>query len=294
MTDQRRAVLEVGGSHVTAAWVDLSADDPVLASHRLSLDSSGNADAILATLVAAGRWLEAEPTAAWAVAFPGPFDYVRGVGLFEGVEKFDALRNVDVRRALAGGLGCRQELLVFVNDADAFALGAWAEGPRHGRSIGLTLGTGVGSGFVDDGRPVDDGDHVPPDGELHFVEYAGRPLEDTVSARAIVAAYTAASGHQLPGAREVADLARNGDALAQQAFRGAFRALGEAVAPWVDRFGAQELTFGGSIAGAWDLVEPAVAQGLHSALAGPMPGLSVAPDAERAALVGAALAAGPR
>src|SRR5450432_703221 len=132
-------VLEVGGSHVTGALVDLGADDPLGKTVRLPLDSSADAAGILGTLLDVARQLEAAPGSHWAVAFPGPFDYQTGVGQFTGVGKFDALHGVDVRQALADGLGIPAASFHFLNDADAFGLGVWAESEQTGRLVCLTL-----------------------------------------------------------------------------------------------------------------------------------------------------------
>jgi glucokinase len=288
---RQHPVLEVGGSHATGALIDLGAADPVGKTVRLPLDSSADAASILGTLVEVSRQLGAEQRAHWAVAFPGPFDYATGVGRFAGVGKFDALHGVDVRQALADGLGSPPESFHFLNDADAFGLGVWAESEQTGRLVCLTLGTGVGSAFVADGVTVDDGETVPRDAEMHFTQWQGKPLEDTVSHRAIVRAYAAASGVTVPGVREVVERSQAGDAAAAEALRSAFTALGAAVAPWLDRFGATDLAFGGSMAAAWDVIEPPITAGLRSALRSPMPRMRVAPDTERAALIGAAFSA---
>ncbi|MDX6228605.1 MAG: hypothetical protein QOI76_1995 [Frankiales bacterium] len=288
---RHQPVLEVGGSHVTGALIDLQSQDPVGKTVRLQLDSSADAASILATLLEVGRRLGADRGAHWAVAFPGPFDYASGLGQFAGVGKFDALHGVDVRRALSDGLATDPETFHFLNDADAFGLGVWVESGQTGRLVCLTLGTGIGSAFVADGVTVRDGDTVPPDAEMHFTFWQGKPLEDTVSHRAILRAYAVASGVTVPGVREVVERSRAGDGFAAEALRSAFTALGAAVAPWLDRFQATDLVLGGSMAAAWDLLEPALTAGLDSAVRSPMPRVSVAPDAERAALIGAAFSA---
>ena len=70
----------------------------------------------------------------------------------------------------------------------------------------------------------------------------------------------------LTARRDLADLERAGDAAASLVFREAFRALGETVAPYVERFGPRAVVVGGSIARAWDLVEPPLTAGLGDAL----------------------------
>ena len=282
----RFAVLEVGGGHVTSAWVDLSGPS-VQVGARLPLNPAGSAEEILETVATAGQALFPGDKTRWALAFPGPFDYAAGIGRYTGVGKFDALRDLDVRKALASSLDAAPDSFHFVNDADAFALGEWAIDPPLGNLVCLTLGTGVGSSFVADGACVVDGDRVPPDAELHLTSWEGRPLEETISSRAIVSSY----GKSVHGAREVVEAARAGDEIAAKVLDHAFTSLGCAIAPWIDRFGAVRLTIGGAISAAWDIIEPALGEGIRISLTGPMPSITVSDDTEHAALVGAAFAA---
>lgn len=288
--------LEIGGTHVTAALVD-PGSGRVQADRRTRrpLDATGSAETILETLVEAARSVAATaPTPALlGVAIPGPFDYARGIGRFRDVAKFESLTGVDVGRALLAGLGGVVSGIAFLNDADAFVLGEWAAGAGagHDRVAGITLGTGIGSGFVDRGRVVTDDLHVPPEGSVHLLTIEGRPLEDTVSRRAILRS-AAATMDDLDAAadvRELASKARAGDARAQAVFDGAFAALGQALAPWLASFDASVLVVGGSMTGSWDVIEPPLVRGLHAAEPGL--GLLVRPAAqpEDAALIGAAI-----
>src|SRR6185437_3368241 len=119
----------------------------------------------------------------------------------------------------------------------------------------LTLGTGIGSAFCDDGRVVDSGPTVPPQAEVHLLRHAGRPLEDWVSRRALRGEYARQRPGEQLDVRELAELARSGDELALTIFGRAFEILGQVVGPWLDRFVADQLVIGGSISGAWDLIE---------------------------------------
>src|SRR4051812_8610475 len=114
-------VLEIGGTHVTGALVD-SDDWTVRQSTRYSLDAGAPADALIDRFWRAGNALRAPAGVAWGVAMPDPFDYRRGIGGFEGVGKFAALRGIDVGDALNRRLHGR---MTFLNDADAFLLGEW-------------------------------------------------------------------------------------------------------------------------------------------------------------------------
>ena len=80
-----------------------------------------------------------------------------------------------------------------------------------------------------------------------------------------------------------------GDDLARTVLAHAFVGLGAALAPLIRRFEASILVIGGSMAGSWDIVEPAVRLGLSEAVSD-LGRLEVRP-AERnqvAALLGAA------
>lgn len=320
-------VLEIGGTHVTAALVlggSAVQDEerreqqcPVLQNSRhhpwavvpgsvvrRQLDAHGSADGLLDALAEAGNHLGSGHNGTWGVAVPGPFDYRSGVALYENVGKFDHLRGVDVRAGLMERFQPAPQQIAFLNDADAFGIGEYAIGAAGGRrrAVCITLGTGVGSTFLADGVPVKSGPDVPPDGSCYLLEYRGRPLEDTVSRRAIRREYAAAVAQvgtvpdtaarrssEVPDVQEIAGLSRAGDALAARVLQGAFAAVGEAAGPYLRRFGAEILLVGGSMAGSWDIVEPAIRNGLAAAA----PDLAALPihraeRSEEAGLIGAA------
>ncbi|WP_329139417.1 ROK family protein [Streptomyces sp. NBC_01476] len=278
-------VLEIGGTHVTAALVRIgSGPAEVAAPHREPLDGGGTADAVTAALLRAGRSLQPGWPARWGVALPGPFDYARGIARYHGVGKFDALDGLDLGALLRSGLpGCTG--VAFVNDAEAFVRGEWTEGAGrgHARVVGITLGTGVGSAFLRGGVAVTSGPTVPPEGRADLLTCDGGPLEDSVSRRALIAGYQRASGRRLD-VREIAGAARTGDAAAGRVLADAFGLLGRTLAPWLRRFEAGALVVGGSMTGSWDLIGPPFTQGLTADV--PPPVLARRP--QEAGLIGAA------
>ncbi|MFI6468294.1 ROK family protein [Streptomyces sp. NPDC050538] len=286
------AVMEVGGTHVTAARVDIADRSLQLGpAHRESLDGGGSADDILAALVRCARRVPVPGGSRWAVALPGPFDYARGIGRYAGVGKFDALHGVDLRAALTASLPGVAGI-TFCNDADAFALGEWWAGAARGHrcAVALTLGTGVGSCFLRDGRIVRQGPGVPPEGRVHTVRYADEPLEETVSRRAIRRSYARSTGEVAPDVREIARRARQGDRAAAGVFADTFRALGRALGPLLAAFEPTVLVVGGAIAGAWDLVAEPLRAGLTETAPARTADIVVTPARcpEEAALLGAA------
>ncbi len=263
----RTPVLEIGGTHVSAALVDTTCWHTVegTVSHN-DLRCDGNATEILADIVLAAGRLSALKESTLGIAMPGPFDYERGVGRFRDVGKFDALNGVDLKGALLATLPERPNDISFVNDATAFAIGEWVSGPAKGasRAVAITLGTGVGSAFLDDGRPVTSGPDVPPEGSVHLLRIGERPLEEVVSRRAIVAAYHSAvapEGRQLD-VHDIMRRAADDDETARETLHTAFHALGMALAPWLARFAADVLVVGGGISASWAQIAPALREGL--------------------------------
>lgn len=129
----------------------------------------------------------------------------------------------------------------------------------------------------------------------------GRPLEDTVSRRAILTRY----GDPAADVSDIAGGARAGEERARRVLDDAFTTPGVALGPRMVGFGATALVVGGSTARSWDLVALAVSAGLAAggwtpddpgAHADPPPpgvrAIRPAGSAEDAALVGAARAAG--
>jgi glucokinase len=281
-------VLEVGGTHVSAAWVEVDGWQ-VRQLSRYQLRGDAEADELLAGLASAGACLDAGPGACWGIAMPGPFDYATGVAHYTGVGKFEKLAGIDIGSALYELLPHAPGAIRFVNDASAFLIGEWLIGAAVGasRCAALTLGTGIGSAFLDRGRVVDSGPTVPPQAEVHLLDRQGLPLEDWVSRRALRREYAHAVGHDCGlDVREIAALARTGDRHARATFDAAFTVLGEVVGPWLERFGADQLVVGGSISGAWDLIEAPLRRGL-SRYSDCRYAVSLAAQPELAPLVGA-------
>jgi glucokinase len=260
MSATRIPVLDVGGTHVTAALVE-DARVHLARTRALDADADADADAIVDVIAATADELAVPNDESWAVAMPGPFDYAAGRGTFEGVGKFGGLAGVDLGQRLAERLGTVRDRVVFVNDADAYALGEWGAQGRPDRLCCVTLGTGVGAGFVEGGGILTDDPRVPAGGDLYHQRWRGDALEDHVSRRALVRAYG------VPGL-DVADIARRGTAgepAAVAVFDHAMSVLADVLSPWMDAFRPAALVVGGAIAGSWDLVGPPLDAALRRA-----------------------------
>ncbi|WP_413600301.1 ROK family protein [Curtobacterium sp. Curtsp57] len=269
MSDRRSSeapigVMDVGGGHVTAALVDPGSAGDVLVERGAPVDPHAARDELLEQLAAPGRALAAhQRLAGWSIAMPGPFDAEAGTGTFAGVDKFRSIAGIDLRAALADRLGVAPAAVRFVNDAVAYGIGEWASGAGVGarRMVCITLGTGVGSAFLVDGAEVRSGPTVPEAGEVHRLAIDGHALEETVSSPAIRLADRARSGRERT-VEEICAAARAGDREAREVVASAMRALGAVLQPWVERFGADRVVVGGSIARSWDVIEAPLRAGL--------------------------------
>jgi len=287
MTGELVGVLDVGGTHVTAAQVRLPDVRIQPGSRtRLALDPDAGREEILAVLGRAARAVHTPRVRRWGVSVPGPFDYAAGVARFAGVGKFESLYGVDVRAELARHVP-DAGTIAFLNDASAFLLGEWRAGAARGHRtcVGLTLGTGVGSAFLHAGTIVEEHPDVPSEGRVDLLRYDGAEIEETFSRRALLRAYGAGAASDFD-VKELIERAGEGEARARAVLDTATRALGDTIAPWLARFAPSCLVIGGSIARGWPLLEPV----LTACFAG-LPALRhIAPTqlGDDAALLGAA------
>ena len=213
--------------------------------------------------------------AAVGVCIPGPFDYRQGVFLMK--HKFASVYGESFR-SLAGLSDSVR--MGFVHDVNAPLLGLLSERPelRRGRVALVTLGTGLGFSYAVDGI-VQMSESLGPVRSLYDRPFRESILEDYVPRRAILKAY----GKPIEGdVKEISERARSGEKTAMDAFLSAGKAFSEGVRPLLEELQIKTIFFGGQIARSFDLMEPAVRQGL------PGVSLEVIADYSRTAMLGAA------
>jgi glucokinase len=277
--------MDVGGTSVDAACISAVGEliGEVVESASPAAGTKDEIVAELARAVTAARAQAGDFTVtACAIAMPAPFDYAAGVSHME--HKFQAISGVDLGRLLREITGLPT---YFINDADAFGLGvSWRQLPEAERFVGLTIGTGLGGSFIENGENVTAGDTVPPHGEVWDLPYAGGVLEDHVSARGVVAAYEGLSAGGRHGtdsgsvervsAKEIADLAFRGSWPAVEAYRAMGTAIGRGLAPVLLRFEPELLVIGGKVGQSLPLFGPAAGRALAEA---GLPELPIVPAA---------------
>ena len=179
--------LDIGGTHVSGGRVQVASTSVERRSRITApLPPNGGRTEVLAVISEVTRTIAGPEVGRLGVAVPGPFDYARGVS--EIAHKLDGLYGVDLRSELCAAAALPDPAAIrFLNDAEAFLLGEWWAGAarRHVRAVGITLGTGLGSAFIDGGEIVRTGAGVPPDGELYRRQFRGAPVEQDDLARAL-------------------------------------------------------------------------------------------------------------
>jgi len=275
--------VDIGGSHITAALVDLETRSIVTGSgKRKFVDSNGSAEEILSswcTLIDQTFAEHGIMNKRIGIAMPGPFDYAQGVSLIRDQEKFRSLYQMNLKEALAVRLDMDPAGIVFINDAAAFLQGEVFGGAAMDFDLvlGLTLGTGLGAA-------------VSMDGEAHDAALWNSPFEDGIaedylSTRWFLNAYQEQTGKQIRGVKELTELDHSDDrvhALFQQ-FAGNLAAFISAKAA---ENRAEAVVLGGNISNAHEFFLPALKEALeekHSRLT-----IKIAELKEDAALIGAA------
>lgn len=212
-------------------------------------------------------------------AFPGPFDYAKGVALLQGIGKYDGLYKLSVRDLLRSKFqslkpsfpGAMMNRLTaadirFGNDAFMFGLGASIRF-RAERLVCLTLGTGLGSAFVENGRIVAGKDGIPGSGMLYAEPYRDHIVDSYFGRRGILR--MASERGLLTDGIDVADLAEaatRGNGQARDLFREFGCNLGGMLRPYLSLFRPNRLVLGGQISGSLPLWERdmQLALGMHA------------------------------
>lgn len=268
--------IDVGGTNLKAGLVD--EQGAILAVERMPLGTFRGPEPFAQTLAELAKAVLRK-----GGAEPGDIAYV-GMGIPGAVEGGDILYtcNIPMRDVPLSGLFRRHlDLPVLLgNDADCAAVGEWACGAGRGTRdfVIITLGTGVGGGFILNGKLYAGGGMVGEVGHM-VIERDGVPCncgrrgcwEAYASASALVretreamAAHPDSLLHtvaeELGGVegRTVFMAAERGDAVAQEVCREYVGYLATGVTNLVNILQPEVLAVGGGVAGAPDalLMEP--------------------------------------
>lgn len=286
-----RMGIDIGGSHASFSVIDITGKgEPTLEVFRKQINSTASANEIVNDI--AGGILTVLKTSlginSIGLAFPGPFDYKKGISKITGVGgKFAATYGLHIAQALKTVTGLHNMPFHFFNDAHCFAYGVYQRHRlRSSRTVCITLGTGLGSAFMKEGKLVTADDAIPENGCLYNQPFLSGTAEEYISTRWFFQAYQQQTGTQLISVKELAD---SNTAVSRSIFTQFGTNLGTFLLPWLQQFDCNELIVGGNLSKAHHLFGAA----LTKELAPLIPALNIlyCNDTEECILTGAALQA---
>lgn len=187
--------VDIGGSHITAAQIDINNGCIFEHSNATSaVKTQGEPDEIISawahTIKQAIGDLDKKEILL-GIAMPGPFDYENGISKIKGMNKYDSLYNLDIRRILSKELEVVPSAILFRNDAESFLHGEVNFGAAKDakKAIGITLGTGLGSAVSSLG--------ITKDSNLGSSAFKGGIAEDYLSSRWFLKRYYELSGKNI-------------------------------------------------------------------------------------------------
>ncbi|MFT3978890.1 MAG: ROK family protein [Ferruginibacter sp.] len=273
---------DIGGSHITTALINSNTRQVLTNSiTRIRVDASGSLSDITETWGSAIRtsWSAASlPTTKVGIAMPGPFDYENGICLIKEQEKYRSLYGINVKNLLAQQLAIPADHIKFINDAAAFLEGEVYMGSlkNNRNSMGITLGTGLGSASYINNECVDAG--------LWNMPFRDGIAEDYISSRWFINEYKARTGNDISGVQELADLYESDKRIA-----GLFAAFGKNLGHFIElmigRFDHNSIVIGGNISKAARFFLPHTEEYLYNQV---VPAdIKISSLGEHAAMIGA-------
>jgi len=253
--------IDIGGSHITVALIDLDSHAIIPGTIvRRHVNAKGSAEEIVdAWTKAITECKNFRPgvSSRIGIAMPGPFDYEKGISFVKGLDKFEALYNLNVKQLLAEQLGIGPTDIFMMNDAGCFLKGEVFGGAAQDcqRVVAITLGTGLGSGAYTDG--------ILHDGDLFYTPYKDANAEDYLSTRWFIKEYREQTGIAAKNVKDIAGRVSS-DPKAADAFITFGQNLGEVLSAYIKKHDAETVVIGGNIANAWDLFMPETLKVLRS------------------------------
>lgn len=245
--------VDIGGTKIAVGMVDDSGQV------QSRVQTSTDPDNYLAGLQLIAGMLRKAASEAGAgvsgigIGSTGPVDPMQGA--FGDVDFLPGWRGKKIVDDLAKIF---QVTVALENDGDAAALAeaGWGAGRNRSRLIYVTVGTGIGGGFIFDGKLYRGVDGAHPEIAHQVIDPAGPECscgfrgcwESLAAGPAMVAWYMGRNGSQsATTARRICELAEQGDALALQAVEHEALYLGLGLANLINLFAPDAIVLGGSV-----------------------------------------------
>jgi len=240
--------VDLGGTKVSVGTVR---EGTVTRVERREVPSQEAAEVVLAAIIDAIDEVFDPSVVGIGCGVPSVVDVEKGI-VFD-VENIPSWKEMPLKVALED----RFEVPASVNnDANAFAVGehVFGVGQEYSDMVGLTLGTGMGTGVIVNGR-LYSGNNCGV-GEIGMMAHKGLTLEEYCSGPFFQREYGEAGD-------AIYRRARAGESDALAAFERFGVELSEAVMIALYAYDPQAVIFGGSISAAFDLFEATLRRGLE-------------------------------
>lgn len=240
--------VDLGGTKVSVGAVR---DGSVTRVERREVPSREAAEVVLEAIIDAINEVFEPSVVGIGCGVPSVVDVAEGV-VFD-VENIPSWKKMPLKAALENRFGVPASVN---NDANAFAVGehVFGAGRQYADMVGLTLGTGMGTGVIVNGR-LYSGNNCGV-GEIGMMAHKGLTLEEYCSGPFFQREYGMAG-------EEIYRRARAGEDDAVAAFERYGSELSEAVMIVLYAYDPQAVIFGGSISGAYELFEVSLRRGLE-------------------------------
>ncbi len=217
-------------------------------------------DRHLATAEKLQKSLEIEKLCGSGIGLPGHIDFELGTTRLSNVPCLDEFPIVDYISQKSG-------VKVFIeNDATLAALAEHRFGVGQGsdRFLTVALGTGIGVGFIENGKPVHTANGTMGDIGHVIVDSIGTHtcrqgchgcLESVASALALQNRYNAVRSNRCDaGLGALFESARSGDIECARIVEETARFIGAAVVSWMHIFAPDKIAFGGGVSAAGEVL----------------------------------------
>lgn len=234
--------VDLGGTNVRAALVD---DANIIRTEKASCPAKGTQEEVIEAIAALIETLICDEVTSIGIGVPSVVDTVKGI--VYNVANIPSWQEVHLKEIFEKRFG----IPVHVNnDANCFSLGEshFGQGRGYKDVVGITLGTGVGSGIIINGH-LYEGRNAGA-GEIGCLSYLDKDYETYCSTPFFVA-------HNTTGA-ELSARAKAGDADTQALWDEFGHHLGELVKAALFAYDPEAIIFGGGIAAGYPHFEAAM------------------------------------
>ena len=269
MKEQSIVGVDVGGSHITSAAVNLKTLEIIPGTiHSVKVNNKAHKEDILKNWSESiNRTIESSSLQGGVkigFAMPGPFHYKTGLAMFERNDKYESLFNVSIPNELSKYIDAENVDFRFLNDATAFGVGVSSIGKakNYNKTIAVTLGTGFGSAFIKEGVPQVNVDDVPQGGCLWDKPYKEGIGDDFFSTRWCIKRYFEITSKQVSGVKEIAE-ANNNDS--KTVFHEFGSNMAEFMIPYIKTYRPDLIILGGNVSNASEYFLPTLKNKINNA-----------------------------